>query len=242
MHLLIKTKWYLDGTDQKDGTTVYYCEVDGEPQKVDNVTLSVYRREFDGSFTEIGTDLPNGNRHVPDPHPSLDLARYRIVAIQKDTGSISFTDVSEEWDKYAGIVLKWDEEWSEFDVSEDEEGNYQLEQPPVTGSMLVLPYNIKVSDNNDKDVELIEYIGREHPVSYYGTQVGQKATWSFEIDKEDVDTLYGLRRLSRWMGNVYVREPSGSGYWATVSVSFSQSYDELTIPVSLSLTRVEGGV
>ena len=44
------------------------------------------------------------------------------------------------------------------------------------------------------------------------------------------------------MGDVYVREPSGSGYWANISVSFSQTHRELVIPVSLSITRVDGGV
>ena len=63
-----------------------------------------------------------------------------------------------------------------------------------------------------------------------------------EIDKEDEETLYALRRLAIWMGDVYVREPSGSGYWANVSVSFSQTHCELTIPVNLSITRVAGGV
>ena len=46
------------------------------------------------------------------------------------------------------------------------------------------------------------------------------------------------------MGNVYVREPSGSGYWATVSVSYSRKHNELTMPVTLAITRVddaEGG-
>ena len=44
------------------------------------------------------------------------------------------------------------------------------------------------------------------------------------------------------MGDCYVREPSGSGYWANVTVSFSQKHCELTIPVTLNLTRVEGGI
>lgn len=44
------------------------------------------------------------------------------------------------------------------------------------------------------------------------------------------------------MGDVYVREPSGSGYWANISVSFTQTHCELTIPVTLNITRVEGGV
>ena len=51
-----------------------------------------------------------------------------------------------------------------------------------------------------------------------------------------------LRMLRVYMGNVYVREPSGSGYWATVSVSFNRKHDSLVMPVTLAITRVEGGV
>ena len=63
-----------------------------------------------------------------------------------------------------------------------------------------------------------------------------------EIPKDDEETLYGIRRLAIWMGDVYVREPSGSGYWANVNVSFSQKHRELTIPITLTITRVEGGI
>ena len=137
------------------------------------------------------------------------------------------------------VVIQWDEDWSEFDPSGE---SNELEQQPWMGSMLILPYNIDVSDNYKPDTELVEYIGRKHPVSYYGTQQGVSATWNISIPKNDKDTLYALRRLSVWMGNVYVREPSGSGYWANIVVSFSQKHAELTIPVTFSITRVEGGV
>ena len=104
-----------------------------------------------------------------------------------------------------------------------------------------LPYNVDVSDSYSPDVELVEYIGRKHPVSYYGTQRGTSQTFNAEIDKKDEETLYALRRLAIWMGDVYVREPSGSGYWANITVSFSQTHREVTIPVTLNVTRVEGG-
>ena len=89
---------------------------------------------------------------------------------------------------------------------------------------------------------LNEYIGRSHPVSYYGTQLGVKGNWSAVIPRDDMETLYALRRLAIYRGDVYVREPSGVGYWANISVSFSKRYSEMTIPVSLSVTRVEGGI
>ena len=72
--------------------------------------------------------------------------------------------------------------------------------------------------------------------------MGTSSSWSVEIDKNDIDTLYALRRLARWTGDVYVREPSGSGYWANINVSFSQTHCKLIIPVKLEINRVVGGV
>ena len=71
--------------------------------------------------------------------------------------------------------------------------------------------------------------------------MGETATWNTDIVADDSETVYALRRLRKWMGNVYVREPSGIGYWANIKVSFSQNHCELTVPVTLEITRVEGG-
>lgn len=221
------------------GTGVYFCEVESEVSElVDGITLSVYRREFDGSFVEIGTGILNAsNTFVTDPHPSLDLARYRIVAISDSTGAVSYTDVPGVIVGETAVVIQWDEAWTEFDTTNEDE----MEQPAWAGSMLKLPYNIDVSDSNESDVTLVEYIGRKRPVSYYGTQLGSTSSWKVDVVKEDKDTLYALRRLAVWMGDVYVREPSGSGYWAYIKVSFSQEHCNLVIPVTLDITRVDGG-
>lgn len=210
-----------------------------EGELVDNVLLSVYRREYDGTFTEIMTGLPNNMSYsVLDPHPALNIARYRIVATSKTTGAVSYYDPPGYPIYEKSVIMQWDEQWSNFNKnSEDEQ-----EDPPWSGSILKIPYNIDVSNDYKPDVTLAEYVGRENPVSYYGTQRGETATWSVEFPKDDVDTLYTLRRLSRYMGNVYVREPSGSGYWANVVVSFSQTHCKVTIPVTFTITRVEGGM
>ena len=217
-----------------------YCD-DGEGNLFENILLSVYRREFDGGFVEIAKDVPNtGYTYFTDPHPSLDFARYRIVATSQTTGTISYYDPPGVPVGGNAIILQWEEEWREFDVPENVED--EVSERPWTGSMLMLPGNVDVSESNKQDVELIEYIGRSHPVSYYGTQIGYTATWNLEIPRTDKETIYALRRLSKWMGDVYVREPSGSGYWANVSVSFSQKHGDVTIPVTLGITRVEGGM
>lgn len=221
-----------------DGEEIYYCII-AETIPVDDVYLSVYRREYDGSFTEIAKNLDcDNNTTVVDPHPALDYARYRIVATSKNTGAVSYYNLPGHPVGGTAIIIQWSEEWSEFDTVE----GAVMEKPAWSGSLLKLPYNIDVSDSNSPDIELVEYIGRTHPLSYYGTQLGTTSSWNMVIPKEDKETLYGLRRLARWMGDVYVREPSGSGYWANVKVSFSQKHKEVTIPVTLSITRVAGGV
>lgn len=221
-----------------DGSDIYYCIVD-EAETITGATMAVYRREFDGSFTEIATDLDSESRtSVTDPHPALDYARYRIVAIDNTTGAVSYYDLPGHPVGGIAAIIQWNESWSNFETSIDD----KLAQPAWSGSMIKLPYNIDVSDSNNRDISLVEYAGRENPTSYYGTHRGHQSTWSVEIDKSDRETLYALRRLQRWMGDVYVREPSGSGYWASVSVSFSQKHCDVTIPVTLSINKVEGGI
>ena len=229
---------YSGFTDLDSETEVYYYKAYAT-NYLSDFTMSVHRREYDGTFTEIATGIDSSKQTtVIDPHPALDYARYRLVAKSNATGAISYYDIPAYPVEEHCVVIQWSEVWSSYDVTEDAE----LAEPAYAGSMLKIPYNIDVSDNRSPDVSLVEYIGRKRPVSYYGTQLGETASWSVTIPKEDKETLYALRRLSIWMGDVYVREPSGSGYWAKITVSFSQKHCDVTIPVSLDITRVEGGM
>lgn len=215
-----------------------YCLNNDDGRLVENVTLAVYRREYDGSYTEIASGIPNNYTNVTDPHPALDYARYRFTAKDAKTGALSFWDMAGYPVNGSAIVLQWAEEWSTFDSGE----STALEGPSWSGSLLKLSYNIKVTDNRKPDVSLVNYVGRKHPVSYYSTKVNETSTWNVEIPKDDKDTIYALRRLSLWTGDVYVREPSGMGYWANVGVSFNLEYDKVSVPITLDITRVEGGV
>lgn len=218
-----------------------YC-VDSNDDPIENVVLSVYRREYDGRFVEIASGIENGRSiTVTDPHPALDYARYRIIAQSTETGLVDYYDIPGIPVGETSIIIQWDEDWSNYNY---ENGNAldPLSEPVHTGSMLRLPYNVSISDSYGMDVSHVEYIGRSHPVSYYGTQLGVTSSWSSDIPRDDAETLYALRRLAIYQGDVYVREPSGSGYWATVVPSFNKNYDSLTIPVTLDITRVEGGI
>lgn len=219
------------------GEDVYYCEI-VTSTLVPGITLSVYRREFDGSYTELATGIDNTkNTYITDPHPALDLARYRIVATTNATGAVSYYDVPGHPINVSDIIIQWAEDWSSYDAVD----GAQPADPAWSGSMLRLPYNVDVSDSYGVDVSLVAYAGRKRPVTYYGTQLGESSTWNTTIPKDDVETLYALRRLAIWTGDCYVREPSGTGYWANVGVSFSQKHGDVTIPVTLSIKRVEGG-
>ena len=209
---------------------------------VEGVTLGVYRRDYNGEFIEIATNLDNtSNIYVTDPHPALDYGRYRIVVTSKATGAVSYVDLPGYPISESSVIIQWNESWSNLITSEINVDEIP-DEPTWSGSRVILPYNIDVSDKNDIDVSLVKYVGRKRPVSYYGTQLGETASWKVEIPKNDEETLYALRRLAVWTGDVYVREPSGTGYWANISVSMSQTHRQLTIPVTLEITRVEGGV
>lgn len=239
------------GKETKDGDQVYkgtnssgeeiYFTIiqDSEGILIEGVTLSVYRREFDGAFTLIGKGIANNkNSYITDPHPALDYARYRVIATDIATGAIVYSDVAGIEIGCPYVIVQWDDVWKPYDVTED----IDLSSNNVSGSMLMIKGNVDVSDKYNSDTSLVEYIGRSRPVSYYGTQLGETSSWSMEIPKSDKETLYTLRRLAIWMGDCYVREPSGSGYWASISVSFDQKHCELTIPITMDIKRVEGGM
>lgn len=205
---------------------------------VKDTTLAVYRREYNGKYTQIATGIPNTNTSVTDPHPALDYARYRIVAKDSKTGATSFYDPPSEPIKYPSIIIQWNEDWNTFDISDE----YSVEGPAWSGSLLELKYNVEVADNRSREVAMVKYAGRESPVTYYGTHITEAPSWNVTIPKDDKETIYALRRLSIWGGDVYIREPSGMGYWANVKVNFNQKYKEVTTQVTLNITKVEGGV
>lgn len=227
----------------------FYADSEGNEQQYDyepgvaaeryqqNVLLSVYRIESDGSFTLLKDKIVNsGTYGVVDPHPALTDGGYRIVATDQSTGAQAFTDTEGIDFECASIVINWDESWNQGYGLLDEDDTSGSE---YTGRILELPYNIQTSEQGAKDNGLVQYIGRKAPVSYYGTQQGRTASWSVDIERNDSDTLASLRELQVYMGDCYVREPFGGGYWANVDVSFNTDYKSLAIPVTLDITKVD---
>ena len=203
----------------------------------ENVTLSVYRKNDDGTMVTIAENIDNvTGMNVTDPHPNLGGANYRIVATDMESGAQTFYDPPPYDMKCTDIILQWDE----YYASKPNDGRDT--ELPEMGNMVRLPYNVDVSETANMESEMVSYIGRANPVSYYGTQTGYTASWSTEIPKYDKETIRMLRKLQVFPGDVYVREPNGTGYWARVTVTFPINHLALTVSVSISITRVEGGV
>lgn len=215
-----------------------------DPNEAIGAPISVYRKEDNGTeYVAIVEDYPDdGVTIFVDPHPYMRSSEYRIVAVDTKTGTMSYRDVLFDGieSKDRCILIQWDEDASvkKFQTNQDTNDT----ENPTGGYALRLPYNVDISDTTSPDVSAVKYIGRRYPVSYYGTQIGESGTWSSVIPADDTDTLKLIRRLSMWMGDCYVREPSGLGFWANVKVSYNKNHNEVTIPVTLTITRVEGDV
>lgn len=220
-----------------------------EPIGIEDVVFHIFRRNYDGTMTEIASAL-NGDSDmaVVDPHPSLNGASYRIVGMSKLTGEIEFVDIPGQEFEEKPIIIQWDTEYQGYDqikdwVDETEDpDDLLLYGQGLQGNVLKLPYNIDTQNSYDMDKELINYIGREHPVSYYGTQKGESMTLNTVIPKTSKDIIFALRKLSVFPGDCYIREPSGTGYWANVTVSFDIKHLDVTVPITITATRVEGGI
>lgn len=212
--------------------------VNSSNDAVKDILLSVYRREYDGTLTEIHSNLKSKpGLAVTDLHPSIDVTRYRVVAVDPESTAISCVDFTGPSFKNKPVVIQWDETWMSYEALADG----SVDRVSRSGVTLTLPYNIDISHNREVEASLVKYIGRENPVAYYGTQMSEAPTLNVVIDATDEATIEALHRLSRWKGNAYVRTPVGTGYWANVRVSFGQKHNEVSIPVTLNITRVEGG-
>lgn len=199
--------------------------------------VAVYRREYDGTFQLIQDGIePNMQVAVTDPHPALDYARYRIVFTDSSTGTISYYDVPAYPTQSMYSIIQWNEDWSEFSA----DSSASLREQPWAGSMIKLLYDPETAYNTSVEKNLVSYQGRSYPVVYFGSAIDTQVTWSFNIERSDTDTIYQLRRLQRYLGSVYVRDPSGFGCWASVDVNFSRSYENTSVPVSISIKRVDG--
>lgn len=232
----------IEGIFNMDDYTMqlmYGCyDENGNP--VEDVTIDIYRINYDNTLTLLADGLSNAyvkdgriiEGSLVDQYPSFGTCSYRIVANDANTDQVSYFDTIPIETPVYGILIQWDGQMANW--------NEDTNEAVFTGEQVFLRWDLKVDEDADPDRELVEYIGRENPVAYFGTQLGVKGSWSSNLVKwEQAEELAQLRKLQRWQGTCYVRETSGAGYRAVVTPSFGRDYDSLKVPVTLEITKVE---
>lgn len=211
------------------------------------VTLAVWRVESDGSTVLVARGIPNdGDSFVIDPHPLFGTQWYRIVATATATSLQSSLDQPIECE-IPYVVIQWDESWNVpngVDVNGTEGADSDTDDANAdvtyTGMSVELPYNLEMDESHRPDVALHEYAGRRHPVSSYGTQLGETMTLRADLMKgRNDDVIRLLRELQTARTDCFVRDPVGNAWWANVTVRMTHSYDSSAVGVSLEITRVE---
>lgn len=192
----------------------------------------VYRIEESKRYTEL--DIIN-NSYGYDPYAPFKRARYRVVNRNSSGSSITILDSPE-------LYMK-DCDWTAATWSSPQ---LKKHQDVILGAFInygekwiSLLYNLDISPSYSRNVTTVTYDGRTDPVAYYSNNVTQTDSWSFELDARDRETRNKLMEMSLYSDDVYVREPSGIGYWASVTVSITETHAEYLSSVTLDITRVD---
>lgn len=203
---------------------------------LEGITLSVLRLSQDGTVTMLQRGIENnGLLSVIDPHADFDECWYRIVATETATGMSAVSEVY-ELSPHPTCCIQWDERFSVARMA-DEVDEDEIEFAGVRIDGL---YNLGFDESGSVQADDVEYIGRKFPVSYYGTQKGYTSTYQLEFPKEDYETYRKARRLQGLLDDVYIREPSGVGFWAHCqNVRLSRSYDSMSVKLSVDAVRVD---
>ena len=202
---------------------------------LDGITLSVLRLSQDGSTTMLQRGIANdGLLSVIDPHADFDECWYRVIATETATGMSAVSEVYAP-SPHSTCCIQWDERFSSITADEVDE-----EELEFVGTRIDGLYNLEFEESGSVQSEDVEYIGRKFPVSYYGTQKGYTATYQIEFPKEDVQTYRKARQLQGLLDDVYIREPSGVGFWAHCSsVRLSRSFDSMSVKLTVEAVRVD---
>lgn len=209
--------------------------------------LSIYRINSDNTLSEVIKNVVSQSefiemRYYCDPYPTMGNMAYRIVAVHRTTGRVIFGDFGPLNNNEKGIIIQWGDMFSSVAAVPDPAKVVINPGDSWAGNMLRLPYNVDVTEKSSVDVTKVNYIGRTSPVTYYGTAVNSSWSIKADIDISDTKSIMLLRKLAEYPGDVYFRESSGMGFWATVTVSFPRNHLAVATTVNIDVTKVSGAV
>lgn len=213
----IVTDWDVDG-----GYLTVTVQPDAGPSNPDPITYSVDRSWNGGPWETLGTDLDITGDLIDWTVPLTGITTYRITALSALPSAVTvehaITVNAEPCDVY-------------------------LSGGPGMAYCVRLTRHIQRSIRTGRDRTLNQYAGRAAPVETTGTTVPTSMSLSANIFPqregtrtvtiEDVETLCALP------GPHLYRDHEGRNWW--VSLSDVQIGLDYIAPISLTLTRVDGG-
>lgn len=209
-------------------------ELDGETGEEtevlrDGTTLAVYRVEADGDLVCLARGIDNdGASTVTDPHATFRECWYHVVATDTATGVSTAADYMDDSD-HDSCAIQWDEAWR---PAGDGATRYDYE-----GSLLDGFFNMSFDNDVAPVAEGVRFAGRKRLVHYYdGVGVDESASYTLQFALSDAETMALARALAAYPGDVYIREPTGTGYWARVSCHFSYATGSQFATLSVSAT------
>lgn len=183
----------------------------------DGDVCDIYRVTSDQSYL-IASDVAFGStvtdRFAPFCSLGMNIAQSYRIACRTPEGNVAWRDV--EYSLVAdGLRFDWDR------------------------SHIELPYNIKLSENVDKDVDIRKHLdGTTNAYWNRGVKRGATATTDM-IRFESDDQRRLIRELSHYGGAVFVRVPNGLAFEADVQLDdIEESYDSGVVAVSLKITEI----
>ena len=182
----------------------------------DNVTAMIYRNTKDERSQLIASGLKS-NESIIDyfaPYAKDKTLSYEVVA---KSPLNQYTDAECEY-TMDGTTIRFD--WN--------------------GESVEVPYNLKISDSNDKQFEQQVYLDGTQKGSW-GASVVRTASLSTDtIYLKDAEVISKVRELARYQGAVFVRTPLGQAFCANVEVDeISKSYDSPVVAVSFNCTEID---
>jgi len=211
----------------------YKLYVDVENDDLDkNFKVYVFRREHDYSYTTVVDGITGFSGYVIDSHPRLDKSMYFVSVIGKSSGKRwNIVHQDKEYTQLFPVI-----QWGKSLYPEINPTTYELKLNQ--DELIELLYNIDVNETRSRTSETSVYAGRIDPVSYYGESLSNTQTWNCEIPADDYKTLDKLRVLSTHNGPCYVRTPKGENYWSNISVSITNTHNNVVRKVSLTITKI----
>lgn len=183
-------------------------------------TCDVYRLSADRPVkvlegAEFGTDYV-------DPYPAVgDFGGYRFVYMTINGDYITEDNELAWLDVMGGIAD-------------------QVTIIDFDGNQIILPYNLEVSNNWEKDFKETRYLGGSIQGDW-NVGVHRGASVGTEVATDDQNLIAMMRRLAVYPGICHVRTPEGSSFAADVQVKEVQSYSVAgkIATFDMSITRVD---